>query len=66
MAVQLRRLGFRDHTGEGGYRNIGDAGHINVDSGYGPWPEGLAFFGAAPESTGARGANAVGTATRAG
>jgi len=26
------------------YRNIGDAGHINVDAGYGPWPEGLAFF----------------------
>lgn len=27
-----------------GYRNIGDAGHINVDSGYGQWPEGLGFF----------------------
>ncbi|MEF8698317.1 MAG: alpha/beta hydrolase [Candidatus Accumulibacter sp. UW26] len=26
------------------YRNIGDAGHINVDSGYGPWPEGLRLF----------------------
>jgi predicted alpha/beta hydrolase family esterase len=26
------------------YRNIGDAGHINIDSGYGPWPEGLGFF----------------------
>lgn len=26
------------------YRNIGSAGHINVDSGHGPWPQGLAFF----------------------
>ena len=26
------------------YQNIGDAGHINVDSGYGPWPQGLGFF----------------------
>lgn len=26
------------------YRNIGDAGHINVESGYGPWPEVLGFF----------------------
>lgn len=24
--------------------NIGNAGHINVDSGYGPWPEGLEIF----------------------
>ena len=24
--------------------NIGEAGHINVDSGHGPWPQGLAFF----------------------
>ncbi len=23
----------------------GDAGHINVDSGHGPWPEGLLMFG---------------------
>lgn len=26
------------------YRNLGDAGHINVESGYGAWPEGLALF----------------------
>lgn len=24
--------------------NIGPAGHINVDSGHGPWPEGLVLF----------------------
>ena len=24
--------------------NIGAAGHINVDSGHGPWPRGLALF----------------------
>lgn len=24
--------------------NLGTAGHINVDSGYGPWPEGLALL----------------------
>lgn len=24
--------------------NIGDAGHINVDSGHGPWPDGLHLF----------------------
>lgn len=24
--------------------NIGNAGHINVDSGHGPWPEGLEIF----------------------
>lgn len=24
--------------------NLGDAGHINAESGYGPWPEGLAIF----------------------
>lgn len=24
--------------------NIGSAGHINVESGFGPWPEGLAIF----------------------
>ncbi|MGE5492922.1 MAG: alpha/beta hydrolase, partial [Actinomycetota bacterium] len=26
------------------FTSIGEAGHINVDSGYGPWPQGLAFF----------------------
>lgn len=26
------------------YLNIGAAGHINVDSGHGPWPQGLALF----------------------
>jgi hypothetical protein len=26
------------------YLNIGDAGHVNVDSGHGPWPEGLRLF----------------------
>jgi len=26
------------------YLNIGDAGHINVDSGHGPWPAGLLLF----------------------
>uniref|UniRef100_Q47E57 Alpha/beta hydrolase n=1 Tax=Dechloromonas aromatica (strain RCB) TaxID=159087 RepID=Q47E57_DECAR len=26
------------------YRNIGEAGHINVDSGHGPWPDGLRLF----------------------
>lgn len=26
------------------YINIGNAGHINVDSGHGPWPQGLQFL----------------------
>jgi uncharacterized protein len=26
------------------FANAGDCGHINVDSGYGPWPEGLMRF----------------------
>lgn len=26
------------------FLSIGDVGHINVDSGHGPWPEGLALF----------------------
>lgn len=26
------------------YLNIGEAGHINVDSGHGPWPDGLRLF----------------------
>lgn len=26
------------------YLNIGAAGHINVDSGHGPWPEGLELY----------------------
>jgi predicted alpha/beta hydrolase family esterase len=26
------------------YLNIGEAGHINVDSGHGPWPQGLQLF----------------------
>jgi len=26
--------------------DIGDAGHINIDSGFGPWPQGLALFAA--------------------
>lgn len=26
------------------FLNIGDAGHINVDSGHGPWPQGLQLF----------------------
>jgi predicted alpha/beta hydrolase family esterase len=26
------------------FLNIGAAGHINVDSGYGPWPDGLSLF----------------------
>jgi predicted alpha/beta hydrolase family esterase len=29
-----------------GYVDAGAAGHINVDSGHGPWPEGLLRFGA--------------------
>ena len=24
--------------------NLGPAGHINADSGFGPWPEGVAIF----------------------
>lgn len=24
--------------------DLGDAGHVNVDSGHGPWPDGLALF----------------------
>ncbi|TCT24151.1 serine hydrolase [Thiobaca trueperi] len=24
--------------------DIGDAGHINIDSGFGPWPQGLALL----------------------
>lgn len=28
----------------GDFINIGPAGHINVESGFGPWPEGLAIF----------------------
>lgn len=31
------------HWGSG-YLNIGRAGHINVDSGHGPWPDGLRLF----------------------
>lgn len=26
------------------FHGIGPAGHINVDSGHGPWPDGLTFF----------------------
>ena len=26
------------------YLNIGQAGHINIDSGHGPWPEGFRLF----------------------
>ena len=26
------------------FLNVGAAGHINVDSGHGPWPQGLQFF----------------------
>ncbi len=26
------------------FLNIGEAGHINVDSGHGPWPDGLRLF----------------------
>ena len=26
------------------FLNIGEAGHINVDSGFGPWPDGLSIF----------------------
>ena len=26
------------------FLNIGEAGHINVDSGHGPWPDGLGYF----------------------
>lgn len=25
--------------------NLGNAGHVNVESGFGPWPEGLALYG---------------------
>jgi predicted alpha/beta hydrolase family esterase len=36
----------RRWAGEWGadFASIGRAGHINVESGYGPWPQGLAFF----------------------
>ncbi|HZX32330.1 MAG TPA: alpha/beta hydrolase, partial [Rhodocyclaceae bacterium] len=36
----------RRWAGEWGadFVSIGRAGHINVDSGYGPWPQGLDFF----------------------
>jgi predicted alpha/beta hydrolase family esterase len=26
------------------FHQAGDAGHINVESGHGPWPEGLLMF----------------------
>lgn len=34
------------------YLNIGAAGHINVDSGHGPWPQGLALFAQLREAGG--------------
>ncbi|WP_018410512.1 RBBP9/YdeN family alpha/beta hydrolase [Methyloversatilis thermotolerans] len=30
--------------------DLGDAGHVNVESGHGPWPQGLALFRALQES----------------
>ncbi|WP_153146393.1 alpha/beta hydrolase [Dechloromonas sp. H13] len=34
---------WAEHWGSS-FVNIGAAGHINVDSGHGPWPQGLQFF----------------------
>lgn len=34
--------------------DLGDAGHINVESGYGPWPEGLALLEALDRSASGR------------
>ena len=31
--------------------NLGEAGHINVESGFGPWPEGLSLYGRLRRST---------------
>jgi len=45
-----------------GWVNIGRAGHINVDSGFGPWPEGVGFF--SNLRRGARPSPGSGTAAR--
>jgi hypothetical protein len=37
----------RDFAADWGadFQLAGDAGHINAESGHGPWPEGLLLFG---------------------
>ena len=42
--VRLMRAAWLADTWGSRFINIGAAGHINVDSGYGPWPEGLLIF----------------------
>lgn len=44
--ARLMTAGYWAHRWGSHFINIGAAGHINVDAGYGPWPEGLAIFDA--------------------
>lgn len=42
--VRLSSAAYWAQCWGGQLENIGAAGHINVDSGHGPWPQGLALF----------------------
>jgi predicted alpha/beta hydrolase family esterase len=42
--VRLMTAGYWANRWGSHFINLGAAGHINVDSGFGPWPEGLALF----------------------
>ncbi|MFT4172475.1 MAG: alpha/beta hydrolase [Rhodocyclaceae bacterium] len=42
--VRLMKAAYLADRWGSHFVNIGAAGHINVDAGFGPWPEGLALF----------------------
>lgn len=42
--MTLTRAAHWADTWGSDFVNLGDAGHINVDAGFGPWPEGLALL----------------------
>ena len=42
--VRLMRAAWLADRWGSRFINIGAAGHVNVDSGYGPWPEGIEIF----------------------
>ena len=42
--VKLTTAGFWAQHWGSYFINIGNAGHINIDSGFGPWPEGLSLL----------------------
>ncbi len=62
--MALPRVRRWAHLWGGQLVDVGNAGHINTDSGYGPWPEGLELLHALQAPPGGRSQETIRTVVR--